>query len=206
MPVTKADRRLPARLVDRVVRALGPWGMFIKGFVKHPVMVGSIIPSSPTLIDHMLSRVDWANVTLFVEYGPGVGTFCRPILERMRGDATLIAIDTNPDFIDYLSRDIADSRFKPVLGSAADVEAIIADHGFEGADYILSGLPFSTLPEGVGPAIASATHRALNPGGQFLVYQFRKRARDFLVPHFSQIEDGFEWVNVPPCHLFWATK
>jgi phospholipid N-methyltransferase len=206
MPVTKADRRLPARLVDRVVRALGPWGMFIKGFVKHPVMVGSIIPSSPTLIDHMLSRVDWANVTLFVEYGPGVGTFCRPILERMRGDATLIAIDTNPDFIDYLSRDIADSRFKPVLGSAADVESIIADHGFEGADYILSGLPFSTLPEGVGPAIASATHRALNPGGQFLVYQFRKRARDFLVPHFSQIEDGFEWVNVPPCHLFWATK
>lgn len=206
MPVTKADRRLPARVVDRVVRALGPWGMFLKGFVKHPVMVGSIIPSSPTLIDHMLSRVDWSKVTLFVEYGPGVGTFCRPVLERMRGDATLIAIDTNPDFIDYLRRDIADSRFKPVLGSAADVESIIAAHGFEGADYILSGLPFSTLPEGVGPAIASATHRALNPGGQFLVYQFRKRARDFLAPHFSQIEDGFEWVNVPPCYLFWATK
>lgn len=206
MPVTKADRRLPARVVDRVVRALGPWGMFLKGFVKHPVMVGSIIPSSPTLIDHMLSRVDWSKVTLFVEYGPGVGTFCRPVLERMRGDATLIAIDTNPDFIDYLRRDIADSRFKPVLGSAADVESIIAAHGFEGADYILSGLPFSTLPEGVGPAIASATHRALNPGGQFLVYQFRKRARDFLAPHFSQIDDGFEWVNVPPCFLFWATK
>lgn len=206
MPVTKADRRLPARVVDRVVRALGPWGMFLKGFVKHPVMVGSIIPSSPTLIDHMLSRVDWSKVTLFVEYGPGVGTFCRPVLERMRGDATLIAIDTNPDFIDYLRRDIADSRFKPVLGSAADVESIIAAHGFEGADYILSGLPFSTLPEGVGPAIASATHRALNPGGQFLVYQFRKRARDFLAPHFSQIDDGFEWINVPPCFLFWATK
>lgn len=206
MPVTKADRRLPARLADRAVRALGPWGMFIKGFVKHPVMVGSIIPSSPTLIDHMLSRVDWANVKLFVEYGPGVGTFCRPILERMRGDATLIAIDTNADFVDYLSRDIADSRFKPVLGSAADVGSIIADHGFEGADYILSGLPFSTLPEGVGPAIAAGTHRALTPGGQFLVYQFRKRARDFLEPHFSQIEDGFEWVNVPPCYLFWATK
>lgn len=206
MPVTKADRRLPARLVDRAVRALGPWGMFVKGFVKHPVMVGSIIPSSPTLIDHMLTRVDWANVKLFVEYGPGVGTFCRPVLERMRGDATLIAIDTNADFIDYLRRDIADSRFKPVLGSAADVESIIAAHGFDSADYILSGLPFSTLPEGVGPAIAAATHRALRPGGQFLVYQFRKRARDFLVPHFSQIEDGFEWVNVPPCFLFWATK
>ena len=206
MTTSKADSRLPARIVDRVVRALGPWGMFLKGFVKHPVMVGSIIPSSDTLIDQMLGRVDWSKVDLFVEYGPGVGTFCRPVLERMKGSATLIAIDTNPDFIDYLGREIADSRFKPVLGSAADVEAIISAHGFAHADHILSGLPFSTLPAGVGPAIAAATHAALRPGGTFLVYQFRKRARDFLVPHFARIDDGFEWVNVPPCYLFWAHK
>src|SRR3546814_14210588 len=84
--------------------------MFVRGFIKHPVMVGSIVPSSPTLIRHMLKPVDWKNTTLFVEYGPGVGTFCRPVLERMAGDATLIAIDTNPDFIDYLRKDIRDSR------------------------------------------------------------------------------------------------
>lgn len=185
---------------------MGPWGMFIKGFIKHPVMVGSIIPSSDRLIDHMLSRIDWDKVDLFVEYGPGVGTFCRPVLQRLRGDATLIAIDTNADFIDYLGREIADSRFKPVLGSAADVEAIIAAHGFAHADQMLSGLPFSTLPDGVGPAIAAATHSALRPGGTFMVYQFRKRARDFLEPHFTQIADAFEWWNVPPCFLFWATK
>jgi phospholipid N-methyltransferase len=206
MTSSKADSRLPARVIDRAVRALGPWGMFLKGFVKHPVMVGSIIPSSDTLIDHMLSRVNWNEVDLFVEYGPGVGTFCRPVLERMKGNATLIAIDTNPDFIDYLERDIADSRFKPVLGSAADVEAIVAAHGFEHADHVVSGLPFSTLPAGVGPAIAAATHRVLKPGGTFLVYQFRKKARDFLAPHFDDIDTEMEWINVPPCYLFWATK
>jgi phospholipid N-methyltransferase len=206
MTSSKADRRPSAKVVDRVIRAMGPWGMFLKGFAKHPVMVGSIIPSSPRLINHMLSRVEWDKVKLIVEYGPGVGTYCRPILERLRGDATLIAIDTNPDFVDYLKREIADSRFKPVLGSAADVEAIIAAHGFDHADHALSGLPFSTLPDGVGPAIAAATHRALRPGGTFMVYQYRKRARDFLEPHFSQIADGFEWWTVPPCCLFWATK
>jgi phospholipid N-methyltransferase len=206
MPISKAEPRRKGRLTDRVLARMGPWGMFLKGFIKHPVMVGSIIPSSDTLIDHMLSRVDWAKVDLFVEYGPGVGTFCRPVLERLRGDAKLIAIDTNPDFIDYLRKDIADSRFQPVLGSAADVQEIIRAHGFDHADQILSGLPFSTLPAGVGPAIAAATHAALKPGGTFLVYQFRKRARDFLEPHFAQIDNGFEWVNVPPCFLFWATK
>src|SRR3546814_11814239 len=93
----------------------------------------------------MLRPVDWKTTKLFVEYGPGVGTFCRPILEHLPGDATLIAIDTNEDFIDYLTKDIRDSRFVAVHGSAADVEAIVAAHGFEQADYVLSGLPFSTL-------------------------------------------------------------
>ena len=46
-------------------------------------MVGSIIPSSRVLIDKMLGPVDWANTKLFVEYGPGVGTFTKPVLERL---------------------------------------------------------------------------------------------------------------------------
>ena len=32
---------------------------------------GKVIPSSKVLIDKMLSRVDWENTKLFVEYGPG---------------------------------------------------------------------------------------------------------------------------------------
>lgn len=180
--------------------------MFVRGFIKHPVMVGSIVPSSPTLMRRMLEPVDWENTKLFVEYGPGVGNFCRPVLENLSGDAKLIAIDTNEDFVDYLRREIRDSRFIAVHGSAADVERIIAEHGFEKADYILSGLPFSTLPAGVGPEIAAATHRALRSGGAFLVYQFRAKARDYLTPHFQKINRAFEWVNVPPCFLFWAWK
>lgn len=185
---------------------LGPWAMFFKGFVKHPVMVGSIIPSSETLITHMLSRTDWANTRLFVEYGPGVGTFSQAILRRLAPDATYIAIDTNPDFVAYLAATITDSRFRPILGSAVDVEQIVQDSGFAKADYVLSGLPFSTLPAGVGPAIAAATARVLRPGGAFLVYQFRKRARDFIAPHFTRIDNAMEYWNVPPCHLFWAWK
>jgi phospholipid N-methyltransferase len=184
----------------------GPWQMFFQGFLKHPVMVGSIIPSSDRLIDKMLGPVDWANCKLFVEYGPGVGTFCRPILERMAPDATLIAIDTNPDFIRYLDHTITDSRFIAVHGSAADVEQIVRDHGHEAADYVLSGLPFSTLPAGVGPAIAAGTHAVLRTGGAFLVYQFSPKVRDFIAPHFTRIDHGMEWWNVPPAQLYWGWK
>src|SRR5690242_8596617 len=120
----------------------------------------------------MLAPVDWNETKLFVEYGPGVGTFTRPILDKLGKDARLIAIDTNPDFIAYLKKSIDDPRLIAVLGSAADVEKIIAEHGFEKADYVVSGLPFSTLPPGVGEAIGSATANAIRSGGAFLVYQF----------------------------------
>jgi phospholipid N-methyltransferase len=150
--------------------------------------------------------VDWASTKIFVEYGPGVGTFCRPILELMAPDAKYIAIDTNPDFIRYLRHDIVDPRFAAVGGSAVDVRSIVADHGFESADYVLSGLPFSTLPTGLGPAIAEATYDVLRPGGAFLVYQFSPKVKDFLDPHFPRIDHEMEWWNVPPAQLYWAWK
>ena len=197
----------PRRFVSRVAhRALSPKWQFLRGFIKNPVMVGSVIPSSKVLIDRMLEPVAWDEVKLFVEYGPGVGTFTRPILDRMAPDAKLIAIDTNQDFINYLNEDIDDPRLIAVHGSAADVEKIVADQGFAHADYVLFGLPFSTLPPGVGQAIGGATSRVIRAGGAFLVYQFSPKVRDFIAPHFERIDRGFEWINVPPATLFWAYR
>lgn len=201
-----AKAPLIGRIKLRLQRLFGAWGVFFKGFVKHPVMVGSIIPSSAITVTKMLEPVKWDECDVFVEYGPGVGTFCRPVLERMKPDATLIVIDLNPDFIDYLGRTIGDSRFFPIHGSAADVQQIIADLGHEKADYILSGLPFSTLPDQLGPKIARETYAAIRPGGAFLVYQFVKKARHFMAPHFDQIDSGYSIWNILPCHLFWGWK
>ncbi|MDE8652397.1 class I SAM-dependent methyltransferase [Novosphingobium album (ex Liu et al. 2023)] len=201
-----AREALPQRIKHRIKGALGAWGVFFEGFLRHPVMVGSIIPSSRFTIAKMLARVKWNECKLFVEYGPGIGTFCRPVLERLPRDGHLIVIDTNPLYIDYLRRVITDSRFTAVLGSAADVEEIVRAHGHDHADYVLSGLPFSTLPAGVGPAIAEGTYRVLRPGGAFLVYQFTSKARDFMAKHFKRIDNDFEPLNVLPCFLYWGWK
>jgi phospholipid N-methyltransferase len=194
----------PRRLTRK--RLASPKLQFIKEFLKHPVMVGSVIPSSDRLIEKMLGPVDWTATKLFVEYGPGVGTFTRPILDRLAPDATLITIDTNADFTAYLKADIDDERLIAVTGSAADVEKIIAAHGFDKADFVVSGLPFSTLPPGVGDAIGAATSRVIRAGGAFLVYQFSPRVRDFIAPHFERLDRGFEFWNVPPATLFWAWR
>ena len=204
-PSTARTLRGPKRLARRSARrSPSPKWQFLRGFLKNPVMVGSVIPSSRVLIDRMLGPVDWANTKLFVEYGPGVGTFTRPVLDRLAPDARLVTIDTNPDFTRYLKQSIDDPRLIAVNGSAADVETILAERELGSADYVLSGLPFSTLPPGVGEGIAQATAKVIRPGGAFLVYQFSPKVLDFIRPYFAPIRRGFEWVNVPPATLFWA--
>ena len=71
---------------------------------------------------------------------------------------------------------------------------------------MLSGLPFSTLPPGLGDEIAKATAKVIRPGGAFLVYQFSPKVLHFIRPHFDEIDRGFVWINVPPATLFWAWK
>jgi phospholipid N-methyltransferase len=182
------------------------WGMFFRQFVRHPGMIGSIIPSSSALVDRMLETVDWRGTRLFVEYGPGVGTFTRTILDRLPADATLLAIDLNLDFVAYLEAQIDDPRLRVVHGSAADVRRFIKEAGHYQADYVLSGIPFSTLPAGLGAAICAETRAALRPGGTFLIYQYSRFVRRLLAPVFDDVTDEREWRNIPPCHLIRATR
>ena len=183
---------------------LTQWRIFFRQFLKHPGMIGSVIPSSRTLVDAVLEPVDWERARLFVEYGPGVGTFTRPILERMHPDATLIAIDLNLDFVAWLDAQIDAPRLRVVHGSAVDVRRFIREAGHQQADYVLSGLPFSTLPDGVGAAICAETRAALRPGGEFLIYQYSRYVLRLLTPLFGAISERLEWRNIPPCRVIRA--
>lgn len=200
-PSKKANK--PAR---RASSFMAQWSMFFRQFVKHPGMIGSIIPSSATCVDRVLDQVDWKSTRLFVEYGPGVGTFTRPILDRLPADATLLAIDLNLDFVAFLEAEIDDPRLRVVHGSAADVRRFIKQAGHLQADYVLSGLPFSTLPDGVGEHICAETRAALRPGGAFLIYQYSRFVMRLLTPLFGEIHQMLEWRNIPPCRLFRAVR
>ena len=201
-----AQRQGIPRLVQRLKRAMGPAGIFLRGMIEHPRMVGAIMPSSAQTIRAMLAPVDWDKCKLFVEYGPGVGTFTLPVLDRLPRDGELVVIDTNPLFIDYLCKAISDSRFHAVLGSAEDVEEIIVSLGHEKADYVLSGIPFTNLPDGVGPAIVQATKRALRKGGAFMTYQYSKSALHLTERYFTHIDTQRVWANLPPNFLVWGWR
>ena len=165
-----------------------PWAMFLSGFLQAPRdgRVGNRVVQGAAEYDARTASIGRT---------PSCSSNTAPASARSARTSSTGCPPTAP-----ISRSIpipissticgikfTDSRFIPVLGSAEDVEKIVADHGFDHADYVLSGLPFSTLPKGVAPQIAAATHRVLKPGGAFLVYQFRPKVRD--VPDAALVED-----------------
>src|SRR5512145_821417 len=130
----------------RRVSPLVQTALFAKNFLQHPLMLGSFMPSSRFLIRTLLEELDFDRARVIVEYGPGVGTFTHEILKRMRPDAMLIALETNREFVNFLQQSGADPRLHVVHGSAAAVHGALAAHGASRADFVISGIPFSTLP------------------------------------------------------------
>ena len=178
--------------------------LFARNFFRHPRMLGSIVPSSRFLIRELLSPVDWTRARVIVEYGPGVGGITAEVLRRMRPDALLIAIEMNPDFVSYLRGALTDTRLRVVEGSAESVDEILRRYGQRQADYIISGIPFSTIPAPARERILRKTRAVLAPGGAFLVYQFTTRVLADLKRIFGYVGRKFEPLNVLPAHLFFC--
>jgi len=178
--------------------------LFARNFFRHPLMLGSIVPSSRFLIRELLHPVDWSRARVIVEYGPGVGDITAEVLRRMRPDALLIAIEMNPDFVSYLRGALTDTRLRVIEGSAEWVDEILSRFGRQQADYIISGIPFSTIPAPLRESILRKTRAVLAPGGSFLVYQFSTRVLEDLTRIFGYVGRKFEPLNLLPAHLFFC--
>lgn len=180
--------------------------LFARNFLKHPRMLGSLIPSSRYLIDQVLKQIDWKKAQVIVEYGPGVGTFTTEILRRMRPDAILAVFETNSEFVRFLRDSIPDPRLHIVHGSATEVEDLLTRLGRGPADYVVSGIPFSTMPDEVRDTILRRTYSALRPQGAFLVYQFSCGVLPYLERVFGYVYRGFEPRNILPARLFYCLR
>lgn len=176
--------------------------LFARNFVLHPNMLGSIIPSSRFLVNQVLDTVDWRKAQVVVEYGPGVGTFTGEILQRMRPDAKLVAIETNEDFVRFLRTSFPDPRLHVEHGSAAAVQLILRRLGLPPANYIISGIPLGSMPRPLQADIVAKSRDALEPRGKFLVYQFTSRVFPVLQRTFRHVRRSIERRNLPPAKLF----
>lgn len=179
--------------------------LFTRNFLKSPFMLGSVVPSSPFLVNDMMNQVDWERARVLVEYGPGVGTFTREILRRMRPDAVLIAIELNTEFVDYLGQHVHDPRFRVVQASAAQVRSVLAEQGLEHADYIISSLPYFNMTDSLRREIVEESRQALSAEGSMLLFQYTRTILPYLESSFRSVKFNFQPFNILPALIFHCT-
>ena len=179
--------------------------LFARNFFKYPSMLGSVVPSSPFLVKHLMSQINWDRARVLVEFGPGVGTITREVLKRMQSDAVLLVIELNEEFVQYLNATLRDQRVRVVQGSASDVRRILAEHGLARADYIISSIPYSLLPETLRREIVAESRHALKAQGSLLVFQYNRTLLPYLKSSFSTVRLNFQLLNILPALIFHCT-
>jgi phospholipid N-methyltransferase len=180
--------------------------LFARNFFRYPKLVGWLLPSSRFLVNQVLRQIRWEQASLIVEYGPGTGNFTQKILERMPPEAKLVAFEVNPEFYGFLKSSINDPRFHVVQRSAVEVDKVLKELGFAEADYVISGIPFKTLPDAVRDLIVRKTYSVLRPKGRFLVYQLSSAVLPYLERVFGSVYRGFELRNLVPAQLFYCAR
>jgi phosphatidylethanolamine/phosphatidyl-N-methylethanolamine N-methyltransferase len=131
---------------DPVQRALGGgWSTFLAAAMRSPRDVGTLLPSGPELARRLAAVVPGAGQDgrppVVVEVGAGAGAVTAAIAREADSDAVVIAVEKDPGLADRLrSRQLG---VRVVTADAVTLPAILADHGVDRADVIVSVLPWS---------------------------------------------------------------
>lgn len=190
----KSDFKLRRALIDG--RSL-----FFQEFIKHPLEIGSIIPSSRFLERRIVQTAGVRSAQTIVELGPGTGGTTRAILRAMPPQAKLLTIEINPNFHALVSA-VADDRLIAHLGSACGLKETLQRYGLSAPDAVISGIPFSTMRNGLGSQIMEAITSALAPGGCFVAYQVSKEVASVCQPFLGPGRMEVELLNIPPVRVY----
>ena len=174
---------------------------FFRGFLRQPEQVGSVIPSSRFLERRIINLARLRSARVVVELGPGTGGTTRAILNAMPSNSVLLAIDLDPQFTRILDN-IDDRRLIVHTGSATELSHTLRDYELQQPDAIISGIPFSTMPQADSVEVLQAIRNNLAPGGRFVAYQFRGHVARLARPILGEPEVVIELLNTPPMRLF----
>lgn len=175
---------------------------FLREYISAPNTIGAIAPSSRHLAAAMAASIDFDKARCIVEYGAGTGVFTREVIVRKRPGTTYIVIEQNDRFYEMLQKQFQGIAGVVLIhGDAKDVCRFLKEQGFEHADYIISGLPFTSLPEHISRRILSQTQRAVGSEGVFTTFQYTLLRKAFLEEYFHIRKIVRIWRNLPPAYV-----
>ena len=173
--------------------------------IKNIKSTGTVTKSSQVLCRNMIKHIDFSTAKCIIELGAGDGVITEHILKAMHPDAKLIAFEVYPPFWEILEK-IDDPRFILVKESAEYIQKHLDIHGFEKADYIVSGLPIVNHPKELGYKMVQAAHDNLKEGGVYSQFHYSLLAKKIYESVFGNVKMQLVPLNIPPAIVMRSVK
>lgn len=187
---------------------------FLQAFLKNPLAVGAVTPSSPELALKMIENILPDENNIVLELGVGTGSFTKAIREIVPDENSYLGLEISRDFVKALRGEFPKMKF--VCGNAVKAMALHRKSKLGKVGYIISGIPFVTLPNEVGDEILNEISRFMDEGNcLFRTFQYAHgyyfpsaiKLREFMSNRYGKAKKSPLIVkNVPPAYtLTWKT-
>ncbi len=143
---------------------------FFQAFLKNPLKVGSIAPSSPELAQKMLDEIRPDEKNVVLELGVGTGAITKFLQEIVPSKESYFGIELDKDLVKLLRKNFPE--LKIVRGNACDTFSIYQKNGFGKVGYIICCLPFVSMPNEIGERILKEVDRFMEKGCVFRTFQY----------------------------------
>jgi len=177
--------------------------MFLTQWLRNPLQIGAIAPSSRSLARLITSQISPDSAPV-IELGPGTGVFTDALLDRGVPPDRLILIEYCETFAKHLRR-----RFPRCLVIQDDAASALRECPFQ-AGAIVSGLPLRAMLEVDANQVVRAAFQRLRAGASLyqFTYGWSAPVSDKLVSQLgARVSNlGTAYANLPPARVYRLSK
>ncbi|MBA3335722.1 MAG: hypothetical protein H0T08_08960 [Acidobacteria bacterium] len=187
---------------------------FLQAFLKNPLKVGSIAPSSPELAQKMVTGIHPNESKIVLELGVGTGAITKFLQEIVPNDESYLGVELDKTLVKSLKKSFPE--LKIVCGNACETFALHKKTNLGKVGYIISCLPFVSIPNDVGDTILAEIDKFMELGCVFRTFQYAHgyyfpsaiKLREHMRDRYGKSQKSrLVMKNVPPAYtLTWKTN
>ncbi|MBY0339514.1 MAG: methyltransferase domain-containing protein [Acetobacteraceae bacterium] len=144
-------------------------GLFFRRWLRNPLQMGSIVPSSPALCRRIAAAVERGADEYVLELGAGTGVVSQALLAAGIPPERLIVVEIVPEMAEHLRERLPGVNV--VCGDAFDLKGALPAHLHGRIGTAICGIPLVLLPLERQEAFRDAVE-AVAPGKGFLLYTY----------------------------------
>ncbi len=150
----------------------------------------------------MVKNIEIENAKCIIEYGPGTGVFTDKLIQGKKRDTILMLLEYNKEFCKQLEKKYNNQSSVIIINdSAENIDKYLELYNIKKVDYIVSGLPFASLPKNISNKILEKTKTILKKGGLFITFQYTLLKKEYIGAYFKNISLERVVVNIPPAYV-----